>query len=81
MAALALLRRFVGEMCRSLGAYGAMHALGLWVPGWPPDEEPEPLDGPPPAHPERLRPDTALTPLERALLRQWRREERRRQKR
>jgi hypothetical protein len=82
MAALALLRRFVGEVCRSLGAYGAMHALGLWVPGWPPfDQEPEQPDGPPPAHPERLRPQDPLSALERSLLRQWRRQDRQERRR
>ncbi|WP_329136478.1 hypothetical protein OG552_24825 [Streptomyces sp. NBC_01476] len=81
MAAVALLKRLLGEACRSLGTYGSMYVMGVWIPGWSPfDDQPPTPDGPPPAHPERLRPDTALTPLERALLRQWRRERRQEQR-
>ncbi|MEU9319698.1 DUF6059 family protein [Streptomyces sp. NPDC048295] len=56
---------------RSLVAYGSMYT-GV-DPVDPGATEPTgKLRGPGPAHPERVRPDTPLTPLERAHLRELR---------
>ncbi|WP_354643024.1 DUF6059 family protein [Kitasatospora camelliae] len=43
--------------------------IWVWVP---PPPDPEPTHGPPPLHPERLRPDLPLTPTERHLAHQLR---------
>lgn len=49
----------VGRMLDTLAAFGL-----LWVPVAPLSAL---LDGPPPGHPERLRPDIPLSDLERAI--------------
>ncbi|MFJ7199808.1 MULTISPECIES: DUF6059 family protein [unclassified Streptomyces] len=68
-----LARRVLRSIYRGLVAYGTMYS-GV-DPVGPGATEPEPtgkLRGPGPAHPERVRPDTPLTPLERAHLRELR---------
>ncbi|MET8690671.1 DUF6059 family protein [Streptomyces sp. NPDC004732] len=71
-----LIRRFWREVYAALQAYGAIYVSGAWVPpGAPPQAPPRAstppgLAGPPTAHPERLCPEVALTPVERALNRQ-----------
>lgn len=67
-----LIRRFLREVYEGLQAYGALYVSGACLPGGtpPPSEGPVGREGPPAAHPERLRPDVALTAVERALERQ-----------
>jgi hypothetical protein len=67
-----LIKRLLHEVYEALRAYGSLHLPAVSLPPGtaPPDEEPAELAGPPAAHPERLRPDLALTPAERALERQ-----------
>ncbi|MEV6613303.1 DUF6059 family protein [Streptomyces sp. NPDC051051] len=65
-----LLRRFLREVYEALQAYGAIYVSGACLPGTPPSQGPVRREGPPAAHPERLRPDVALTAVERALERQ-----------
>ncbi len=64
---------FLRWMLRSLGR--SLVALGMQYTGPEPHPYPPPrtpvLRGPAPHHPERLRPDLPLTPLERALIREW----------
>lgn len=64
------------RLARALGhglqALGAMHVSVLATPpgtdpAHPAHPGPPPLQGPPPGHPEQLRPDIPLTALERAL--------------
>ncbi|MEV0257307.1 DUF6059 family protein [Streptomyces sp. NPDC050732] len=62
-----LIRRCWREVYAALQAYGAICMAGTWRP---PATAPRELAGPPRAHPERLCPEVALSPVERALKRQ-----------
>jgi len=53
----------------SLGAV-AWAWCGLTLPPPVPDPDAAPLRGPSPGHPERVPPDTAMTPVERELWQQ-----------
>ncbi|MET7622242.1 DUF6059 family protein [Streptomyces sp. NPDC005408] len=70
------LRRLLTVVCRGLVALGMQHTggePGYPYPPLPPERAPvsrEPLQGPGPRHPERLRPDIPLSPLEQALQRE-----------
>lgn len=77
-----LIRRFWHEVYAALQAYGAIYMSGAWLPpaaappataphgGAPSGAAARELAGPPRDHPERLCPEVALTPVERALNRQ-----------
>jgi hypothetical protein len=67
-----LIRRLLREVYAALQAYGSSHLSGALVPPapWRQEGEPAELEGPPPAHPERLCPEVALTPVERMLERE-----------
>lgn len=65
-------RRLLTALCRGLVALGMQHTggePGHPYPPLPPERAPE-LEGPPARHPERLRPDIPLSPLEQALQRE-----------
>ncbi|MFD6435294.1 DUF6059 family protein [Streptomyces venezuelae] len=69
------IRRFWREVYASLRAYGAFYISAAHPAAAPPPPPttppPAPQPGGPPAgHPERLCPEVALTPVERALNRQ-----------
>ncbi|MFF3646571.1 DUF6059 family protein [Streptomyces sp. NPDC002564] len=77
-----LIRRLWREMYTALQAYGSLYVSGPWHPAdaaparrpaagqEPPGRVPVRLQGPPRAHPERLCPEIALSPVEQALNRQ-----------
>lgn len=74
-----LARRLLRSLYGSLVAYGTLYTGGEpkgpvgSLPGPPPPPAPlRGLTGPGPAHPERVRPDIPLTPLERTLQRELR---------
>ncbi|WP_411107599.1 DUF6059 family protein [Streptomyces sp. cmx-4-9] len=74
-----LARRLLRSLYGSLVAYGTLYtggepkgAVGGLPEPPPPPAPPRGLTGPGPAHPERVRPDIPLTPLERALQRELR---------
>ncbi|WP_308363584.1 MULTISPECIES: DUF6059 family protein [unclassified Streptomyces] len=75
---LSLPRRLLRSIYGSLVAYGSLYTGGepkgaggvLPGPPPPPPVPPRVLTGPGAAHPERVRPDVPLTPMERALLRE-----------
>ncbi|MFD9098935.1 DUF6059 family protein [Streptomyces collinus] len=58
-------------VCGARGLWRGLVAFGeAAVGGFPRGGEHEPLTGPLPGHPERLRPDVPLSPLERELARE-----------
>ncbi|MGW5869031.1 DUF6059 family protein [Streptomyces sp. NPDC055239] len=63
-----LLRRALNAVWQSLVAFGLIYAVGeiKRLEALPQDAA-QPLDAPPPGHPERLCPDVPLTPAEHAL--------------
>lgn len=65
-------RPFVRAVWEGLIALGRLQATGqVRIDGRP---GPDPMwDAPPPGHPDRMRPDLPLTPLERRLRREMRR--------
>ncbi|MEV2196526.1 DUF6059 family protein [Streptomyces phaeochromogenes] len=69
----AFVKRVLRELDRSLIAFGMMYTSGACQPGPPDGEGESQLRCPPAGHPEQLRPDIALTPLERKLERELRR--------
>ncbi|MGR4880112.1 DUF6059 family protein [Streptomyces sp. LARHCF249] len=64
-----LARRWAGVVWDGLVSFGTLHMHGETLRAAEPEPTPLPLDGPPPGHPERLRPDVPFSPVERALLR------------
>jgi hypothetical protein len=68
-AARQAVRRGLRVVWRGLVAYGSVYAAGECARAAA--ERPAPLSGPATGHPERLRPDVPLSPLEGALLREW----------
>ncbi|MGN9796132.1 DUF6059 family protein [Streptomyces sp. OZ13] len=67
-AARHAVRRGLRVVWRGLVAYGSVYAAGECARAAA--LRPASLRGPAPGHPERLRPDMPLSPLERALLRE-----------
>ena len=67
-AARHAVRRGLRGVWRGLVAYGAVCLAGECARAAA--ERPGPLSGPAAGHPERLRPDVPLSPLERALMRE-----------
>ncbi|MBT2544331.1 hypothetical protein J7E99_27415 [Streptomyces sp. ISL-44] len=65
-----LARRWAGAVWQGLVTFGTLHLGGETLRAEH-EHHPRavPLDGPPPGHPERLRPDLPFSPVERALLR------------
>ncbi|MBV6695869.1 hypothetical protein KV557_01855 [Kitasatospora aureofaciens] len=64
-------RGLLGGFLRGLSVLGQMAGYAVPVDEPVLVDEPE-RDGPAPGHPERLRPDVPLSPVERALRRQLR---------
>ncbi|MGW6532828.1 DUF6059 family protein [Streptomyces venezuelae] len=64
------IRRLWREVYASLRAYGAFYISAAHPAAAPPPPPAARPGGPPAGHPERLCPEVALTPVERALNRQ-----------
>ncbi|QIP82880.1 hypothetical protein GLX30_00905 [Streptomyces sp. Tu 2975] len=69
-AARHAVRRVLRVVWRGLVAYGSVHVAGECARAAV-EQRPALLSGPATGHPERLRPDVPLSPLERTLLREW----------
>ncbi|MFG2503296.1 DUF6059 family protein [Streptomyces sp. NPDC048441] len=68
MKATLLLRRALNAVWQSLIAFGLLYTIGELKRAEALQENAaEPLDAPPPGHPEKLCPDIPLTPAEHAL--------------